>query len=323
MHISKEEIQAKAEKLKNLVSLKNKTEDELLQIAEDILIKGKSSMDISALFSDRAESKRAKELLYKYLEDFTLSTVSDKNTLKELIYLEILQQRLQETLNDSCKDSKKGVPLQLVETIHKNSDAILKLKNTLGLVRSKDKKESGLNVIETLMARFAQWRKNNQATRNLSCPHCGKMIMLKIRTEHWESQKHPYFRDRLLGNETLVRLYQAQRLTKKEVTDILESSTDYIDWLINKWNMAPEMAEGTKSDVVSESDVESGNLESDVESGTIEAPSSPKPEEEEKEHGSEENKGSRSADRKGAGGEERRETSSESEGDSEKDVKSD
>ena len=314
MYISDKEIQSKADKLKNLVSLKHKSKEELFEQAKELLEKEKSAIDISILFKDRTESKRAKELLFKYLDDFVLETISDKNTLRELIYLEILQQRLQEKLNDYYTNDTKAVPLQLVETIHKNSDAILKLKNTLGLVRSKQRTDSGFDAINKLMARFKQWREDNQASRHLCCPHCGKMIMLKIRTKYWEAQKHPFFRDRVLGNPTLIKLYQAGILTKEHVSTILESATDYVDWLIDKWNLTPnpeEQAAKPRSDESGGNEVESGNREK-------EAPSSLKQEETENNESERNTEGS-PADRERVGEEEIRETDPKSEGNSSKD----
>jgi hypothetical protein len=63
------------------------------------------------------------------------------------------------------------------------------------------------------------------------------MIMLKIRMESWEAQKHPFFKDRLLGNEQLIRLYKLGKLTREDVAAILGTSADYADWLINKWSV--------------------------------------------------------------------------------------
>jgi hypothetical protein len=63
------------------------------------------------------------------------------------------------------------------------------------------------------------------------------MVMLKMRTEAWEAQKHPYFKDRLLGNEQLIRLYKLGKLTKEDVASVLGTSPDYTDWLINKWRV--------------------------------------------------------------------------------------
>jgi DNA-directed RNA polymerase subunit RPC12/RpoP len=186
------------------------------------------------MFSNKAEIKQSRLLLGKYLDDYSIETISDKNTLKEVIYLEIVQQRLQEKLNEFYAGDAKAVPLQLVELIHKNSEAILKLKFSLGLSKEKETKKSGLDVLGELKKRFAIWRSENQGSRTLSCPHCGKMIMLKIRTDAWKAQKHPFFQDRILTNKHLLELYKKGTLTKKDVAKVLECASDYVDWIIEK-----------------------------------------------------------------------------------------
>ena len=241
MNITEQEIKDKAKTLKNLVSFRKKSDEYILDKALEILEKEKSGVDMTSMFSDRKEIKRARILLDKYLTDYTIESVSDKNTLKEVIYLEIVQQRLQEKLNEYYSKDSKAVPIQLVEIVHKNSEAILKLKASLGLNKEKDQRSS-IDVLSMMKVRFKQWLKQNQASRTLLCPHekCGQMIMLKMKTDVWEAQKHPFFKDRILGNVHLVKLYLDKIITKDDVAKILETSNDYIDWLVDKWHLNPE-----------------------------------------------------------------------------------
>jgi len=234
MSISEQEVKDKATALRNLVSFKGKSEEEILDKARELLEKDRYDIDIGSMFTDRREIKQSRLLLGKYLDDYSIETISDKNTLKEVIYLEIVQQRLQEKLNEFYSGDGKAVPLQLVELIHKNSEAILKLKFSLGLSKEKETKKSGLDVLGELKKRFSVWRSENQGTRTLSCPHCGKMVMLKIRTDAWKAQKHPFFKDRILTNKHLLELYKKGTVTKKDVAKVLECSSDYIDWIIEK-----------------------------------------------------------------------------------------
>jgi len=237
MQITEKEIKDRARALKNLVSFKGKSEEYLLDKAKELLEKEKSDVDIVSMFTDRKEIRKARGLLAKYIEDYTIETISDKNTLKEVIYLEIVQQRLQEKLNEYYKSDSKAVPIAIIEIIHKNSEAILKLKISLGLSREKQSKKTGFDVIENLKLRFKQWCKDNQASRTIICPYekCGQMIMLRMNTDAWEAQKHPFFKDRLLANPHLIKLYVDGVVTKEDVAEILECSPDYVDWLVDKW----------------------------------------------------------------------------------------
>lgn len=225
------------------MSFREKTEEEILDKARELLEKDQYDIDIGIMFTDRKEVKQSRLLLGKYLDDYSIETISDKNTLKEVIYLEIVQQRLQEKLNEFYSKDGKAVPLQLVELIHKNSDAILKLKFCLGLNKEKEAKKSGLDVLGELKKRFKVWRAENQGTRTIVCPHCGKMVMLKIRTEAWKTQKHPFFKDRILTNKHLLDLYKKGTITKKDVAKVLECATDYIDWIIDKSQNPEEKSE--------------------------------------------------------------------------------
>ncbi len=177
------------------------------------------------------ERKQALSLLEKYFKDYSIESVSDINTLKEIIFYEIIQYRLQDKLNDFAES--KTIPIQLVNVMHENSEAIIKLKNSLGLFADKEKK-SEYDVLKHLKRRFSVWLNENQASRTLVCPHCSKMVLLKMKTDIWESQKHPYFRDRVIYNKVLIQLYHDQKITKKDLAGVLETSEDYIDWVINK-----------------------------------------------------------------------------------------
>jgi len=73
-----------------------------------------------------------------------------------------------------------------------------------------------------------------------NCPHCGQMCLLKMRTEHYDTIKHPYFKDRILFNENLIKLYVQGKITRKEVADVLGCSTDYVGWMLNKAGMVDD-----------------------------------------------------------------------------------
>jgi DNA-directed RNA polymerase subunit RPC12/RpoP len=226
-------LENKKKKLRNLPKYKDSTDAEL----EAVLEKNKyKNLSIETLFSDAEEIKLAKTLEKKYLEEFDLENISDKELLRSLIYLEVFQFRLQTTANE-FKSTNGSIPVQIVDPLHKNINQIIGLKDRLGLNKKEKEIEEtdALKSIELLKKKFKVWREHNQGSRTLVCPYCSKMVMLKIRTEAWEAQKHPFFQDRLLGNEHLISLYKAGRLDRVDISKILEVSTDYIDWLIGKW----------------------------------------------------------------------------------------
>jgi hypothetical protein len=235
-------------KLKNLYQYKNKTREELLKIIEargkkKQVPKEKTSaidvIDISDLFNDKEEITLGKELLDKYLEDFKLENISDINLLKQLIYLEVFQKlRLQKTA-ESFQKQNNAVPLQILDSIHKNLDKIIELKNSLHLTRnSSPDQNDAYKAYQILLKKIKIWNSENQATREKTCPHCGKMVLWIMRPEVWETYKHPYFKDKILSNPHLVKLYSEGKLNKEDLALILGTSPDYTEWLCNKWGVS-------------------------------------------------------------------------------------
>jgi DNA-directed RNA polymerase subunit RPC12/RpoP len=230
------QIAKRVKQYKNFPGYKGKSDIELARIAEekiriDNLLE---DLDIESQFEDKEEKKQSTVLAKKYLNDYTFEFVSDKNTLKQLIYLEMINIRLQKMLNEFYRDSQ-AVPTQMMEGLHKNVMQITALKETLGLVKDdKNEAATGMSAIDVLKKKFKKWRAENNGSRTIVCPECSKMVLLKIRTDAWEAMKHPYFCDRFLGNRKLFDLVYKNVLTKKQVADILETSEDYVDWIMAK-----------------------------------------------------------------------------------------
>ena len=198
--------------------------------------------EIRDLFIDKDEKSLAKELVQKYLQDYTIETISDQNTLGQLVYLEILHLRLQRTLNtieeNNSKDIKLAiVPDKLIDSFHKNLREIVNLKEKLGITRNKtqETQKDAFSYLETVKKKYQVWLKENQASRYLTCPYCAKSIMLKIKTDAWEALKHPWFKDRILGNKRIVELFVQNIITKEDVAKIFDVSEDYASWLVARW----------------------------------------------------------------------------------------
>lgn len=219
----------------------NMSEVELREKAQD-LVNQKAQVDdidIESMFTKRDEQKLGAELLRKYLQDYTIETISDKNTLRQVIYLEVLNVRLQDALNDLQKNINV-VPEKIVKTVHENIREIVSLKDKLGITRAKEQEsvKDGYGYLQLIKRKFKVWLRENQGTRHLFCPHCAKMIMLVIRADAWTALKHPFFRDRILGNERLIELYKENKITRQDVAKIFGTSEDYVDWLITKgWGL--------------------------------------------------------------------------------------
>jgi uncharacterized protein YbjQ (UPF0145 family) len=253
-------------KYKSLKQYKDLTDDEIrVKVKEKLEDKELfDELDIEGMFIDKDEKKEAKALLLKYLNTYTIETISERNTLKQLVFLEVFNNRLQRELNNYYKEQQPA-PQKTVESLHSNLNQISSLKDKLGLSMDKKGKEinEGYGVLSSMMKKYKIWRDENQGSRTLVCPHCGKMTLLKIRMESWEAQKHPFFKDRILANPHLMHLFKIGKISKHDVAKVLHTSLDYIDWLIKKvyyreFNILPPDVKEIESGVVID-EVQPGN----------------------------------------------------------------
>ena len=194
-----------------------------------------SKVDITGKFKDKDEGKLAQVLLDRYLKDYELESVSDSNTIQEVIYYEVLQTRLQDKINELYANNVKAIPYDMVGIMHKNSETIIKLKSTLGLNRSSKDKLVGYDAYDHWRKRHEVWLSQNQAGRTIKCPHCEQFVLLKMRTDAWEAQKHPFFRDNTVWNEHLMsHLGKTVYIDEKFVSNVLETSPDYVSFMVQK-----------------------------------------------------------------------------------------
>ena len=258
------DLETAKKQLRNLQFLKD-DEEKLLASAKRKVKLADKDLNTASMFSDRREQILAKNLLKKYLDDYVIETIADKNTLKQLIYFEVIQYRLQEITN-SVHSENKAVPLKYLDSLHKNSNQIISLKQTLGITHEKDNKGNLYQNLGNLMKKFAIWRKENIGERTIVID--GKVLRLKLRVDKYEVAKHPFFKGRFLTNKKLLKLYkEALELSKwisnhKDIkiiienglifltsgedklklpiilkptlAEVLEVSTDYIDFIVDK-----------------------------------------------------------------------------------------
>ena len=199
----------------------------------------------------RNETKWAKKRFQSYVDSYEIDTFSDLQVLEELVFVETLNERTKKQLNllrvnNQGSVEHEKIPAEMRKSISTNLDTIVKLKDKLKLFREKEELEKidPYEDFKVLEKKFKVWRNENQATRQCVCQHCGKMTMLKIKTDVWESQKHPFFKDRILFNEHLIKLYLEGTITKEDVGKIFETSQFYANWLVDKaWVTNPKHKE--------------------------------------------------------------------------------
>ena len=172
-----------------------------------------------------------------YRTRYHIENISDLSLLSELVFREALQRRYKEQIekyaNSKTTEDSAKIPNSYMTALDENLTQMLELKKQLGLLKE-DKANSFFDYLETLKKKFKLWREENQGTRQVVCPFCSKLFFLMIRTDKYEAKQPAFFRDRILANKALWKLYKQGKITKQESAEVLGTPVDYIDWLEEK-----------------------------------------------------------------------------------------
>jgi len=189
------------------------------------------------------ERRWAKSRFDDYQDNYYIDNFSDNQLLEELVFFETLQKRYKETIEKISKSSVNSedkepitIPPKILDALKDNLNQILSLKKQLGLLNQEDVDES--KAEKQKMKKFRKWCDENQLSREVKCPHCSKMILLKMRTEKYDVHGHSFFWDKYFLNKPAFKLFFENKITKLELAKIMlgEDTTiaDYIDWILNK-----------------------------------------------------------------------------------------
>jgi len=175
----------------------------------------------------------------EYREHYHLTQYSDLQLLEDLVYNEYCADELKKKMikveaKYKKEDKEFTTPTYLISSMKTLMDQILLIKDKLGMFSDKKNKD-GFDYVQLLKDKFKKWEEENQGSRTFVCPHCAKMLMLHVKPDVWEVQEHKFFRDKILTNDHLIKLYKDQKITKTDCAKILGVSSAYIDWLIQKW----------------------------------------------------------------------------------------
>jgi len=195
---------------------------------------------------DRNEKNKAKKRFKQYLKQHHFESLADLYLLEELVCREIYHNRYKQAIADfqeslHKKQKEKSirvsysdiVPNKILDALNTNLDEIYKLQDKLGLYI--DKKEDNYDYLQDLKKKFDIWKEENQGSREVTCPFCSKIFFLNIRTDKYKEGKESFFKDRILFNKHLWKLYKENKITKEDIAKILGTPTDYVSWLEKKF----------------------------------------------------------------------------------------
>ena len=187
---------------------------------------------------DRTEKVWAGKRFKEYLNIYPEASYSDLQIIEDLVYRETLQNRYKRKIEELDKNKKVNdigtiVPKGILETLDDNEKQILILKDKLGLFQEK-KENDPFEHFKILEKKFAIWKENHIEQRAVDCPFCSQKFFLNIRTDKYQPSKLKLFKNKVLCNSTLWRLYKEGKFSKEEFAEILNVNKDYIDWLKEK-----------------------------------------------------------------------------------------
>ena len=183
-----------------------------------------------------SERNSAKKAFNKYLSTYPNPSYSDLQLLEELVYRETIHERYKKKIDELNKNEKikaeKIVPKYLMDFLNENLAQQITIKDKLGLF--KEKVEDEYRAFQTLEKKFKIWEQNHIEERKVTCPFCSQIFFLHIRTDKYKESGLKLFKNKVLCNEHLWKIYKEKKITKEEFAEILNVSPDYIDFLEKK-----------------------------------------------------------------------------------------
>lgn len=218
-------------KMKNLSQNKDKSEEELREQATKRLER-KEIVD-GLTFCLKEEKSFATELLNKYLDEKTLESSAEKDTLRHLIDLEILLERIKSKLNLEYEKPDSSIPVQLIQQTTELTNQIMEIKDKLGL-SSKVEQQTVLEEWNKLKAKALAYYRDSAGCNVVRCPECKKLFMILKDMRSCVTANLPWFRKTVLYNKPLYEMYAKNRVTLKEMSEIFGVSEDYIIYIYEK-----------------------------------------------------------------------------------------
>ncbi len=183
-----------------------------------------------------SERNSAKKAFNKYLSTYPNPSYSDLQLLEELVYRETIHERYKRKIDELNKNEKLKseniIPKYLLEFLNDNLEQQITIKDKLGLF--KEKTEDEYKALQILEKKFEIWEQSHIEERKVTCPFCSEIFFLHIRTDKYKESSLKLFKNKVLCNEHLWKIYKEKKITKEEFAEILNVSPDYIDFLEKK-----------------------------------------------------------------------------------------
>ena len=248
-----------AKELKRVSGLKQnqgKTEEELYpQVRINLECR---KFKANPLFPDAEEQKLAEEKFKDYLLNNEIETSSDLDTLRSLIFTEILEGRIHKEFNKDA-ESNKAPNSYLTKQLVEIQDQKAKLKIKLGIDRADEEKDD-LSALELHQKRVDKYINEHKSEFSFGlgfqCESCGhknyETFLMYKRIKDFDAViKHPWFVGRWLFNYPIIKDVKDGKLSAEDATRYLMGAgeskffapldydkkwcTDYVNYCVENW----------------------------------------------------------------------------------------
>jgi len=234
MDNKEKEIEKRANEYGRLPQYKDKNKEERLILAKESIERDEILGSLSFCLDE--EKGFANNLLKRYLVESTIESFTDKDTLRQLIDLEIILERLKSLLNVDYDKANKAIPMQYLEQLTSLNKQVMDLKESLGLTQEKEDKKDTVKVLDDLTQRFHKWinKPDNRSNFEFQCPKCGETYLIRRRLdkEKDEVKDHPWFIDGgILFNKQIFIDLELGKISEDQAARYLNATLDYIHWI--------------------------------------------------------------------------------------------
>ena len=233
------ELQQKIKQFKKLIQFKNYSDSQILDAAQMSIknqkLKSQYDFILEGLpVSKPSDKKILKQILADYVSEVYIENKRQLFQLKDLVFIEYKKRTTRENIQAQEIEKENSVASYAYDAYHKLIERAQALAEKIFGTNLKDDK----SVLQQLFSRMRLWMNLNQGSRSFLCPHCGKMLMAKIRMDKYEVDKHPFFQDRLLTNKFLMEQYIIGKkviVDEKFIAQVLGCSELYTRWFLDRY----------------------------------------------------------------------------------------
>jgi len=210
--------------LKNLKQNQGKSDEEINQLLQ------KEELLKSFVGLNEVETKKALTLYDQYVSEHSFESLAEKSTLINLVYLEVLNDRIKLFIEQEFKDKNGAIPLKMNEQLTYNTTQIMQLKEKLGMLKDKAD-ESALELMNELKEKALAYYNEHAGETYVKCPECQSLFRLLMKVDGLEPAKATFFRGTTLYNQKLMELYHYKKVTLEEMAEIMGVNSKYITFI--------------------------------------------------------------------------------------------